>query len=172
MPLVGMTVSHASPLVVAAVAVKLTVDPVLLLTETFCEAGSVPPCWKPKARVLGVTTNVAVEVMVRVTDTFAVPMEDEKVRAPEYVPVASVPGLTETVTLAGVVPAVGLAESQDPPLLVLTVVVNPTADPVVLRTVTLWEEGGVPPRWKLNDRVLGLAVKDAVAEVTLRVTET
>lgn len=74
-PLVGLTASHAPPLLVVALAVKLV--GVVLLTERLCEEGGDPPCWKPKAKVLGVTIMVAAAVMVSVTGTVTVPREDE-----------------------------------------------------------------------------------------------
>ena len=47
------------------------------------------------------------------------------------------------MTLAGVVPLGGFTASQVLPL--ITLVVNGTAEPVLLRTETLCEEGKVPP---------------------------
>jgi hypothetical protein len=88
--LVGLTLSHAPPLVVVGVAVKLTA--VVLLTERLCDAGDVPPCWKPKARALGVTVILAAVVTVNVTGTVREPAEDETAIEPEYVPAANVPG--------------------------------------------------------------------------------
>ena len=38
-------------------SVKLMALPVLLLTEIFCDPGTVPPCVKPNANVLGVATS-------------------------------------------------------------------------------------------------------------------
>jgi hypothetical protein len=140
-PLAGFTVSHDPPLVVDAVAVKLT--GLVALTARFCEAGGDPPCWKPKARLPGVTVIVAELVTVSVTVTVTEPIEDDTATAPVCVPTPNDPGCTETVTVPGVVPLAGLAESQELPLVTLTV--NPTADPVLLRTETLCEEGVVPP---------------------------
>ena len=128
MPLVGLTLSHAPPLVVLAVALKLTA--VVLLTDKPFEAGGVPPVWKPKARVLGVTVIVGAVVTMIVTDTVAEPMEDDTAIEPLCDPAPNPLGLTETVTLSGVVPVPGLAESQDPAL--ATLVVNATCDPVLV----------------------------------------
>ena len=139
-PLVGFNVSHDPPLVVDGAAVKLTA--VVLLTARLCEAGGDPPCVKPKARLAGVTVIVAALVTVSVTVTVTEPIEDDMATAPMYVPTAIDPGATETVTVPGVVPLAGLAESQELPL--VTATVNPTADPVLLRTERLCEEGRVP----------------------------
>ena len=79
-PLVGLTESHDPPLVVLAVAVKLTGD--VLLTARFWEAGRDPPCWKPNARLPGVTVIVAELVTVSVTVTVTEPIEDDNATAP------------------------------------------------------------------------------------------
>jgi hypothetical protein len=136
-----LTVSHVPPLVVLAVAVKLT--PVVVLpTDRLCEAGGVPPVWNPKARVLGVTVIVGAVVTMIVTDTVTEPMEEDTAIEPMCVPADNPLGLTETVTLAGVMPVAGLAESQDP---LVTLVENPTFGPVLGRTEKLCEEGVGPP---------------------------
>lgn len=74
------------------------------------------------------------------------------------------------MTLAGVVPLAGLAVSHAPPLDLLTV--NPTAEPVLVRTERVCEEDVVLPCCRLKLRVVGLTVRVAVAAVTLKVTDT
>jgi hypothetical protein len=115
----------------------------VLLTDRFCVAGGEPPWENPKARLPGVTVIVAALVTDRVTVTVTEPVEDDRATAPVYDPTANDPGLTETVTVPGVVPLAGLAESQELPL--VTLVVNFMADPVLLLTERLCDEGTVPP---------------------------
>ena len=55
-------------------------------------------------------------VTVRVTGTVTEPREDERTTEPLCVPTDNCPGLTRTVTVAGVVPLDGVAESQLPPV--------------------------------------------------------
>jgi hypothetical protein len=138
-----LPMSHDPPLLVVATAVKLTPG-VVLLTERLCEAGSEPPCWNPKASVLGATVIVGAAVTFRVTVTVAEPIEDVRVTELLCIPTVSPLGFTDTVTMAGVVPLAGLAESQ-PPL--LAVVEKATAEPVLLCTEKVWGLGTVPPCW-------------------------
>jgi hypothetical protein len=88
--LVGFTVSQDPPLLVLAVAVKLT--GVVLLTARLWEAGGDPPCWKPNARLEGVTVIVAAVVTESVTDTVTEPIDDVIATVPWYVAGASDPG--------------------------------------------------------------------------------
>ena len=72
-PLVGLTVSHDPPLLVAADAVKFMPDPPP--TERDWEDGD-PPCWRPNAKELGVTVNPEVlAVTVNVTGILAEPLD-------------------------------------------------------------------------------------------------
>lgn len=132
-PLVGLTVSHDPPLLVEADAVKLIPDPPP--TERAWEDGD-PPCWRPNAKELGVTVIPEVlSVTVKVTGMVSEPREVVKTTEPLCVPADNRCGLTETVMVAEVVPLVGLAESQLPPLPMLTV--KRTPDSPVLRTESL-----------------------------------
>jgi hypothetical protein len=89
---------------------------------------------------------------------------EEMVIVPLYVPVPKLPGLTETLTLPGVVPPPP-AESQFPPLGVCTdaAAVKVTAPPLEV-TLTFCAGGLVPPDWKakLNEDVGEASVGAAV----------
>jgi hypothetical protein len=50
-------------------SVKLIALPLLLVTDAFCAAGDDPPCWKPKASEVSVTTSVGLVDVVSVTRT-------------------------------------------------------------------------------------------------------
>jgi len=64
--------------------------------------------------------------------------------------------LTETVRVAGVVPLLGVTESQLPPEVVDAKAVKLKAAPV-LATLKVWLAGTVPPIAKANDKEPGLA---------------
>lgn len=65
------------------------------------------------------------------------------VTVPVYVPGVNEPGVTETVTLPGVLPALGDAESHEPPVTVATESVKLIAAPLLL-SATAWLGGNVP----------------------------
>ncbi len=109
LPNVGETVSHAAEL-----AAINDAEPTPALTESCCPAGAVPPCSCVKLSDAGVTERAVVDVIVSVTGTISGEGNPElwMVTEPEYVPGASAPGVTDTVTEAGVVPEVGLTNNQ------------------------------------------------------------
>jgi hypothetical protein len=65
---------------------------------------------------------------------------------PKYVPVPSPAGLTEMLRIAGVVPLVGVANSQLPPELVVADALKVRAVPL-LPTETFCPPGAAPPGW-------------------------
>jgi hypothetical protein len=78
LPLVRFTVSQDVPEVES---LKLMVT-LLLLTDRFCEAGAVPPCWKPNAMDVGLTRRLpllVVEVIRSETGTVTDPEYEEMV---------------------------------------------------------------------------------------------
>ena len=111
-------------------------------------------------------------VTVNVTGTVTEPSDEETTIDPRYVPTARVPGLAETVSVAGVVPLVGFTVSHDPPLAVDGVAVKLTA--VVLLTARPCEAGGDPPCVKPKARLPGVTIIEAelvMVSVTVTVTE-
>jgi len=65
---------------------------------------------------------------------------------PKYVPVPSPAVLTEMLRYAGVVPALGLTDSQLPPEVVVAEALKARAVPL-LPTATFWTPGAAPPGW-------------------------
>lgn len=78
LPLLRFTESQDAPEVES---LKLML-PLLLLTDRFCEAGALPPCWKPNAIEVGLTRRLpplVVEVILSVTGTVTDPEYEEMV---------------------------------------------------------------------------------------------
>jgi hypothetical protein len=90
--------------------------------------------------------------------------------APEYVPGERPAGDTDTLRLAGVAPAVGLTDSQLPPMVVVAVTLKLKAAPV-LCTNSAWAAGWEPPVWYPNASA-ELVTTSAGAAVTVKVTAT
>jgi len=125
-------VTDSQPPVLAAVAEK--VAPVAPLTVTFC-VDVEPPAWALKLKDEGVAETEAPAVTVRLTETVvAVPPDGVSVIVPVYGVAlgCNCPGLTLTVTVAGVLVLLELAASQPPVEVALTL--KPTGDPVELVT--------------------------------------
>ena len=142
MPLVGPTVSHDPPLLVDADAVKLIPD--APPTDRDCDPGSDPPCWKLKAKELGVTvTPEVLAVTVKVTGMVSEPREVVRITELLCVPTDSRRGLTDTVIVAGVRVPEAVAESQLPPLPIVSVKLS--ADSPELRTESVWDGGVLLP---------------------------
>ena len=86
---------------------------------------------------------------VSVTETVWTPPEansEKIVIAPEYVPGASPPGLTQMLRLDGVVPLPGDTTSQLPPDVVAAEALKGKPTPLLL-TETLTASGMTPPVW-------------------------
>jgi hypothetical protein len=153
-PPVGVACSQTPPLEVTAAVNDIAA---LALEEldmlNVCEAGCGPPCWKVKVMGLGAATRLGRAGMFKVTGMAKglLPAPDDvTVTVPLYMLPGSNPEVfTETVMDAGVVPLVALAESQLPPLDVLTEVVNDTAATELeeLDRATACGPGCAPPCW-------------------------
>jgi len=65
---------------------------------------------------------------------------------PEYVPAASPAGLTEMLRFAGVVPLLGVTDSQLPPKVVVAVALKVRAAPLLL-IASACSFGVGPPAW-------------------------
>ena len=106
------------------------------------EMGAQPAEVVPIARVTGTLT----EVWPGAPTTTVV----------EYVPVASAPGVTVTVSVIGVVPELGLTESQSADSLAVAVVTAPVLDEIWIPS-----DCAGPPSAALNESEVGLATSAA-----------
>ena len=161
-PCVGVTTSQLFPHVaVLAVAVKLMLAPVLLVTLSVCEAGADWPIWKANESCAGLTLTAGVPAIVTSTGTLmpVVPgalMAMAPLNTPEPLIAA---GLTVTWKDPGRLPDVGNTESHEPPPSMIGVAVNVVRLDVLLETVTAVDDGTVLPAAKLKLNEFGTADK-------------
>jgi hypothetical protein len=142
-PLLGFAESHPELL---AAAMNIRIEP-LLPTWTDCDGGGVPPIWNAKLRGAAGTMSVGAALIVRFTGIVCGLLEalaELNTMEPVYVLAARPAGLTEMLTLLGVVPPPELTESQ-PELLATAIYVT---FPPALAISTDWAAGTGPPLWK------------------------
>ncbi len=162
-PEVGATLSQEA----AEVAVKLVA--VAAVNWTVCGLGAVPFtfCTKEREEGVAVIALVTLPVTVNVTGMDAVVAPAVIVIAPWYVPAISPAAFTLMVSVAGVVPLVGLTLSHEAVETAVKLVA------LVLLNWTVCVGGAVPPSACEKARDEGVAVTALVVLlVTVRVTAT
>lgn len=140
-PLGGVRMSHGA----SSVAVQFSVPPPALPTISAWLGGSAPPCTAEKEKLVADRVIVGggaeiVSVTVAVLGLLEAPTAVMTI-APVYVP-AIIPTVdTETVTVVGAVPVVGLSVSHEASSEAVHVIVPPP----VLPTMSVWLAGLAPP---------------------------
>jgi hypothetical protein len=175
-------ISQLLPHVVGfAVAVKLTLAPVLLVIASVCAAGGVVPIWKPNEKCPGLTSIAGVPAIVTSTGRLipVVPgalMATTALNGPAPV---SDPGLTVTCSWPESgepvrFPDTGDTVSQFPPSLVIGVAVKLVTLELLLETVIVFEMGsvGLAGKPKLSDVGFADRTLDAPDEFALRMIGT
>lgn len=119
--------------------------------------------------MLGTTVSIAVACTISVTGITTgcklLPPDGVIVTDPLYVPVAKLFAKIDTVTVPGVVPLDGVADSHEPPDVVFTLVVNVTAGPLLTDTLNICDEGSDPMVTMLNVSEFGDTCNAGVEEM-------
>src|SRR6266576_1926786 len=102
-----------------------------------------------------IAAGATFRVIGSVTGVFVAPAMAIEIE-PVYVPASRFAGLSVTVRLLGVVPAVGETESHPVPVAMVALAVKLDAPPVEVDSAMVWVGGFAPPTWKLTaDRPVG-----------------